>query len=285
MSPLQQVPDGPQAPTSLIDGTDSWQMSFGERAALVGILADVKPRVAIEIGTAQGGSLRRLAAHSGHVHSFDLVEPDPSIRALPNVTLHTGDSHALLPALLAELAEQGVNVDFALVDGDHSAPGVAQDVRHLLDSPAVRRSVIVMHDSMNEEVRRGMDSVDYSAWEKVRFVHLDCVAGYLYNAPLEGELWGGLAVIVVDDANPRPAGTRAETPLYQPTQRLVVAARDQPSAEEVAALRSQLAEHEAQARAAEAEAERLRHSLASVEGSRTWRSTEPLRALKRRLRG
>ncbi len=38
-----------------------WQMSFGERAAFEGLLAQVKPRVAIEIGTAEGGSLKRLA--------------------------------------------------------------------------------------------------------------------------------------------------------------------------------------------------------------------------------
>jgi hypothetical protein len=34
-----------------------------------------------------------------------------------------------------------------------------------------------------------------------------------------------------------------------------------------------------------ADADRLRTKLAAVEGSRTWRYTEPLRALKRRLRG
>jgi hypothetical protein len=265
MRPLQQVPGGSEAPTTLLDGSDDWQMSLGERAALLGILADVRPRVAIEIGTAQGGSLRRLAAWSGHVHSFDLIEPQAPAQALENVTLHTGDSHRLLPELLARLAADGVNVDFALVDGDHSAGGVELDIRHLLDSPAVGRTVIVMHDSMNEEVRRGMDAVDYDAWPKVRFVHLDAVAGYAFNAPLAGELWGGLAMIVVDDAHPREASEPAQTPLYQPTQPLVLAGRDFDGAR--------------------AEAERARHKLAVIEGSRTWRATEPLRALKRRLLG
>jgi hypothetical protein len=269
MRPLQQVPGGTEAPTSLLDGSDDWQMSLGERAALVGMLADVRPRVAIEIGTAQGGSLRRLAASSGHVHSFDLVEPQAPARGLENVTLHTGDSHQLLPELLGRLAGEGVNVDFALVDGDHSAAGVEQDIRQLLDSPAVGRSVLVMHDSMNEEVRRGMDAVDFDAWAKVRFVHLDAVAGYDFNAPLTDELWGGLAIVVVDDRRPRRPGESAYTPLYKPTQRLVLTARAAPSALE----------------AALAEAARLRHSLAAIEGSRTWRATEPLRALKRRLLG
>jgi Methyltransferase domain len=251
MRPLQQVPGGSEAPTTLLDGSDDWQMSLGERAALLGILADVRPRVAVEIGTAQGGSLRRLAAWSGHVHSFDLIEPQPPARALENVTLHTGDSHELLPELLATLDGEGVNVDFALVDGDHTAAGVELDIRQLLDSPAVGRTVIVMHDSMNEEVRRGMDAVDYDAWPKVRFVHLDAVAGYAFNAPLAGELWGGLAMIVVDAEHPRDPAESAQTPLYQPTQPLVLGGR----------------------------------SLPLILGSRSWRATEPLRALKRRLRG
>jgi hypothetical protein len=262
MCPLEQVPGGSTAPATLLDASDDWQMSLGERAALVGLLADVRPRVAIEIGTAEGGSLRRLAEWSGHVHSFDLVEPAAPARALENVTLHTGDSHALLPALLGRLAEEGTNVDFAVVDGDHSAAGVELDIRQLLDSPAIGRTVIVMHDSINEEVRRGMEAVDYDAWPKVRFVHLDAVAGFAFDAPLAGELWGGLAIIVVDDRHPRAASEPARTARYRPTQPLVLGG---------------IARSE--------ELTRLEHALAAVEGSRTWRATEPLRAFKRRLLG
>jgi hypothetical protein len=185
------------------------------------------------------------------------------------VTLHTGDSHRLVPELLGQLTDAGTNVDFVLVDGDHSAGGVAQDMRDLLDSPAIGRTVIVMHDSMNEEVRRGLEAVDYDAYPKIRFVHLDCVSGFLYEAPLEGELWGGLAVVVVDADNPRGRGEPTRSPLYRPTHELVLSAlRDAGDAD-----------------AARAEAHRLRVKLAAVEGSRTWRTTEPLRALKRRLRG
>ena len=54
---------------------DRWQMSPGERAAIKGILSELQPAVAIEIGTGQGGSLRRIAASSGHVHAFDTSEP------------------------------------------------------------------------------------------------------------------------------------------------------------------------------------------------------------------
>src|SRR5215213_10756075 len=82
----------------------TWQMSFGERAALEGLLAQLRPKLAIEIGTAEGGSLARVAAHSAEVHSFDLVPPADEARGLGNVTFHTGDSHALLPELLARFA-------------------------------------------------------------------------------------------------------------------------------------------------------------------------------------
>src|SRR5215212_5835999 len=107
-------------------------MSFGERAALEGVMSQLRPKLAIEIGTAEGGSLARVAAHSEEVHSFDLVPPAEKARALGNVTFHTGDSHALLPELLTRFADEGRNVDFALVDGDHSAEGVHQDMLDLV---------------------------------------------------------------------------------------------------------------------------------------------------------
>ena len=82
-----------------------WQMSLGERAAVEGVLAQLRPALAIEIGSAEGACLRRIAAHAGEAHSFDLQPP--SLEMPGNVTLHTGDSHELLPPFLAELAEQG----------------------------------------------------------------------------------------------------------------------------------------------------------------------------------
>src|SRR3954452_25390096 len=99
-----------------------WQMALGERAAIAGVLAQLRPRLSIELGTAEGGSLRTIAAWSDHVHSFDLataVADSP-----PNITLHAGDSHVLLPALLRAFEGAGERVDFVLVDGGHSSAGV-----------------------------------------------------------------------------------------------------------------------------------------------------------------
>jgi hypothetical protein len=275
MNRLPLVPSMASAPAPLLDGNDPWQMGFGERAAIVGILAELRPALAIEIGTAEGGSLRRIAEYSGEVHSFDLFEPDPDVRELENVTLHTGDSHALLPTLLAELAREGRNVDFVLVDGDHSAAGVAQDMRDLLNSPAIGRTVIVMHDSMNEEVRRGLDDVDYSAWPKVRYVELDCVAGFLFRDPLENELWGGLALVVVDADRPREPGESPYQRRYHAHHPLMVSARDGrvQALAELDALRHELA-------STREDLERHRGWLASINASVSWRITAPLRRAK-----
>lgn len=108
----------------LLQGSPDWQMRFGERFALEGVLATLKPRLAIEIGTAQGGSLRRIASHCQEVHSFDILPDIDGLEdELPNVRTHVGDSAVLVPQFLAGLEHEGREVDFVLVDGDHSAAG------------------------------------------------------------------------------------------------------------------------------------------------------------------
>ena len=186
----------PSWPPRLL-GVPEWQMSWGERFALEGLLSQLRPRLAIEIGTAEGGSLMRIAEHCEEVHAFDLV---PTEAAVPdNVELHVGDSRELLPSLLADLAERGRNVDFALVDGDHTAEGVCADLRNLLSSPAVERTLIVCHDTMNEETRSGIVAAAPADFEKVRIVELDLLSGYMGRLePFTGQLWGGLGLIVVD---------------------------------------------------------------------------------------
>jgi hypothetical protein len=213
------------APQLLTDPT--WQMSWGERAALEGLLAGLRPRLAIEIGTAEGGSLKRIAAHSGEVHSFDLVDPAPDVAALGNVRFHRGDSHELLPALLAELERAGRNVDFVLVDGDHSADGVRRDLEDLLRSGAARDTAILIHDTTNDEVRRGLDAVPYEELTSVVHVDLDFVPGYLAREePFRHQLWGGLGLVLVDAARPREAGAPVRQGRFYPAFELFRAARD-----------------------------------------------------------
>jgi O-methyltransferase len=184
----------------------------GERAALEGLLSHLRPQLAIEIGSAEGGSLRRLAQHCAEVHSFDL-ERAPTVPELPGVEFHTGDSHALLPDALAAFERDGQNVDFVLVDGDHTAAGVRRDLEDLLASGAVRNTVILAHDASNDDVRAGLEQVDYRAHPRVAFVDLDFVPGHLSSAgPFANQLWGGFAIVVVDEStsNDEPATPRPD---------------------------------------------------------------------------
>jgi predicted O-methyltransferase YrrM len=176
---------------------DDWQMAPGERAAVEGLLAQIRPALAIEIGTAQGGSLRRIAEYSDEVHAFDLA-PEVDSSAFPNVTFHVGDSHELLPQVLADLADQGRNVDFALVDGDHRPAGARQDLETLLGSPALRQSTIVMHDTMNEGVRAAFERIDWAARGNVSYVDLAFVQ-LDQTRILLGERWGGLGLVLIDE--------------------------------------------------------------------------------------
>jgi hypothetical protein len=266
----------PEGQIQLLRDSD-WQMSFGERAALEGILSQLQPRLAIEIGTAEGGSLARIAAHSGEVHSFDLVEPRPEAQALPNVSFHTGDSHALLPELLARLAEEGRNVDFVLVDGDHSPEGVCQDVRDLLDSPAIGRTVIVLHDTMNERVRSGIERVRYAAYPKVGYVELDLVAGYMFREPsLLHELWGGLGLVVVDSTRGAYFAGGPRQQKYYEAHGLVRRARTLVVEEERGLAGPRKVER------LEQELRETRELLDNLQASASWRITAPLRAAKRR---
>jgi hypothetical protein len=175
------------------------QMSFGERAALEGVLAQLQPRRAVEIGTAAGGSLARIAHYSEEVHSIDVSHDEITWAVPENVRLHTGPSARLLPVLLAEFSAADAPLDFALVDGDHSFEGVMGDLRALLDSPCTARAVILVHDSMNEEIRAGIEQAGLEDYEKVVYFEPDFVAGYVYRVgAARHALWGGLALIICD---------------------------------------------------------------------------------------
>ncbi len=285
-----------------------WQMSLGERAAVEGVLTQLRPRLAVEIGSMEGACLRRIAAQGGEVHSFDLNPP--TLQQPDNVVMHTGDSHRLLPQFLTELAEQGRNVDLAIVDGDHTSEGVRQDIEDLLNSTAVARTTILIHDTANEQVRRGLDSVRFAAWPKVVHVELDWIPGQLFaETALRNELWFGLGLVLVDVSRPaylngsvyerryHPAG-----PLLADVRRLVLAREQVPEAgmpteeairelrEKVIDLNRQLLDALRREREMDAELGPLRErerraqkALRDITGSASWRMTEPLRTAKRQV--
>lgn len=183
--------------------SETWQMSFGERAAVEGVVAQLRPGLALEIGTAQGGSLDRIAANSGEVHTIDLEPPGDGLPE--NVTAHAGDSREVVPELLERFAAEGRNVDFVLIDGDHSSEGACADLENLLASPAIRRTAILMHDTMFPPTRRGLEAALRPEREGLVYYDLDFVCGMVGRRPdIAGEPWGGLGLVVVDHEASEP---------------------------------------------------------------------------------
>jgi hypothetical protein len=279
----------------------AWQMSYGERTVIEGVLAMLKPRLAIEIGRAEGGSLRRVAHHSAEVISFDIVDVPAEFGELSNVKMLTGDSHTLLPEELARIAGEGRNVDFVLVDGDHSAAGVRRDMKDLLDSAAIANTIILAHDTLNEDVRQGLEELDYDAYEKVAWVDLDYIPGYVARFPARlGECWGGIGLIVVDATHafqatgafwwgaPRRGQDLFEQPkLVWPAARWIRRNREASTrlVSEITLVSDDLlAEARNEAAALAADLERHQSWLRGIEGSASWRLTAPLRGLKGKRR-
>lgn len=205
----------------------AWMMQLGERCALEGLLSQLRPRLAIEVGTWEGGSLRRIAAHATEVHAFDI---DPRAQAhadaLENVTLHLGNSAETVPAVLADFAASGREVDFALVDGLHTYDAVSVDASSLLDADACRQTTIIFHDAAHAEVRRALEDLRLPEHPKVAMSLLDFVPGYLVrDAPLlpdeiRGRSFNGLGLVVLDSGR---HGTPSSLADFVPTPELYAA--------------------------------------------------------------
>jgi cephalosporin hydroxylase len=266
--PRDNRPQPLQVPGVPMWADETCQMSFGERSALEGLLSQRKPRLTIEIGTYEGGSLSFLARHSTHVHTFDLYDLVLDRTAFDNVTFHTGDSKALLPELLRSLEHEGATVDVALVDGDHSAEGVRQDLQNLLDSPATSATLVLLHDTMNEETREGIERVGLANHPKVVYHELDFVSGYEFaGGHFDGQAWGGLG-LVVTGARPLPGYRESSAQRrYVPPFELMHGSRR---------LRGEL-------ELSRREAAHSRRWLDAIQSSPSWRITAPLRWVKRRL--
>jgi hypothetical protein len=261
-------------------------MSFGERAALEGILANLRPSLAIEIGTAEGGTLSRLASYSGEVHSIDLSHEELAIVLPANVVLHAGDSAEVLPGLLEELERSGQVVDFVLVDGDHSFAGVAKDLRALLESAVTTSSTIVVHDTMNEEVRAGIESVGLDGYERVVYYELDLVPGYLYREGCaRNSAWGGLGLIVCGPVrSPAYSSSPRQWRYYEPFAAIHRMRSEILAAEEPREQEGELARLRERLEMMEAELARERQALDVVHSSRSWRLTAPARAAAQTVR-
>ncbi len=174
-----------------------WHMSVAERCTLITMLDALKPECAIEIGTAQGGSLSALAHFSKKVYTLDV---DPTCRErleahFSNVEFVSGNSEHTLPLLLQHLQATDTRPGFILVDGDHSRHGVQRDIENIIKYRPLQPLYVVLHDSFNPECRQGILEANWAMSPYVHSVELDFVPGAFLSRPERyREMWGGLAV-------------------------------------------------------------------------------------------
>lgn len=178
---------------------ENWQMNQSERIGLAGILHQHKPKLCIEIGTFCAGSLSLIAQYADEVYSIDIDGTIPErYKQLKNVTFITGDSKNVLPELFKKLRDEDKNVDFILVDGDHSKEGVRQDLNLILDYVPTKPLYLMMHDSFNPACRQGMREAEWGKAKYLSFADLDFIPGRIieHGGGGHGELWGGLALAI-----------------------------------------------------------------------------------------
>lgn len=140
-----------------------WLMSRNERYCLVSLLGKIRPKVAIEVGVRTGGSLQVLSKYCEKVYALD-IDPDVENHLkdhFSNVEFITGDSRVTVPQVLKQIQKNNESLEFAIIDGDHSALGVNADIENLLNYVPTTSLSIILHDSFNPTCRRGMLAVDY----------------------------------------------------------------------------------------------------------------------------
>ncbi len=133
-----------------------------ELAALGEILADLRPERALEVGTAQGGTLlflTRLASPHATIVSVDLPGGkfgggystrrqwfyQRFARRRQRLHLLRGDSHSNEMLARVKEAFRGQPLDYLFIDGDHRYEGVKRDFE--MYGPMVRKGgVIAFHD-------------------------------------------------------------------------------------------------------------------------------------------
>jgi len=174
-------------------------MAYSETAVFQALLSNLRPKIAIEVGTETGVTLALIARHSARAISIDI---DPGVKArlqdkFTNVEFITGSSHDVLPTLLARLTADGITPDFIFVDGDHSAAGVHKDLEFILALRPTVPMTVLMHDTFNPGCRQGILAASWSRNPHCHFVDLDFCPGVLHpDEACVRQMWGGLGIAV-----------------------------------------------------------------------------------------
>ena len=156
------------------------------------ILKERNPRVVIEIGTAKGGTLfllSRVAAPNAKIISIDLPDgpfgggyPEwrmPLYRSFARddqeIHLIRADSHSPETIQQVEKILEDAEIDFILIDGDHTYEGVREDFETY--TPYVKNSGIVAFHDIVENTNDMIWQV-HRFWEEIKqgFEHMEIVS-------------------------------------------------------------------------------------------------------------
>jgi hypothetical protein len=183
-----------------LDSRIEWQMEISEQVCLLAFLQKLRPECVIEVGSWHGGSMQVFSCYAKRVISCDI---DPTCRdrfgqKYANAEFITGPSQQTLPPLLAKLQQEAVPLGMMLIDGDHSAAGVQGDIHTMRDYRPACTLYMVMHDSFNPNVRRGIREAHWSENPYVHSVELDFISGAMhFERKLYRQMWGGFALAVL----------------------------------------------------------------------------------------
>lgn len=177
-----------------------------EITSLLTILAKRKPKVILEIGTCNGGTLflaSRASSPNGVIVSVDLPGgrfgggyPEWRIPFYKSFAMHEQkiclireDSHAPSTLDMVETALEGRRLDFLLIDGDHTYDGVKTDFE--MYGKLVRKGgMIALHDIFPSPPQAGCGVNKFwreiKKWYKHHEIIHDCEQG-----------WAGIGVVYV----------------------------------------------------------------------------------------
>jgi predicted O-methyltransferase YrrM len=194
------------------------QMVLPERMLLFALIYGLRPTLALEIGTAEGGSAMIICAAMDMAGCGKLVCVDPNPKIAPEHWSRIAHRTALVSGASSEVevirrAAGGENVqfDFVLVDGDHAYQGVLNDIE-IVSQFLHEGSYVLFHDAHFVEVKEAIDA------SLRQYPFLDC--GLLSLEAKQTETmhlgqqvrWGGLRLLRFHPSGERLAIQDKEPP-------------------------------------------------------------------------
>ncbi len=183
---------------------------YDEIFGLARIVASLKPRTILEIGTSKGGTLFiwcRLASDDATIISVDLPGGEfgggyprwriplfnSFIKREQKLHLIRKDSHKLSTLKMVKEILGEKKLDFLFIDGDHTYEGVKKDFE--MYSPLVRKEgIIAFHDIVphdkDHDPKRIVGVPEFWSWIKRHYRYIEIVKDRYQG-------WAGIGVLYV----------------------------------------------------------------------------------------